>query len=78
MTDIQERATTQVSDAAGGGEKGASAAKKKTAGAVRPVVGMLTGGLAIAAVTGFAVGVAVGVVVGWRATPSTPRWQVWR
>jgi hypothetical protein len=78
MADVQEKATTQVSDPVRGVEKSVREAKKKTGGAVRPLVGMLMSGFAIAATTGFVVGVAVGVVVGWRATPSPPRWQVWR
>ena len=76
MTDVQER--TQGNNAVGGVQKSVGEAKKKTAGAVRPLIGALTSGFAIAAVTGFAVGVAVGVAAGWRAAPSPPRWQVWR
>ena len=86
MTDLEERTTTRPSDAVEGVETsgraveegGVDAVDDTTGSSVGRLVGMLTSGFAIAATTGFVLGVAVGVVVGWRATPSAPRWQVWR
>jgi hypothetical protein len=87
MTDLQERVTTQPSDAVEDVDKSGRAFEEGAVGAVDDttgravgrLLGMLTSGFAIAATTGFVLGVAVGVVVGWRATPSAPpRWQVWR
>jgi uncharacterized membrane protein len=75
MAATKERAR---SGAAKGVGTTAGAVGEKTAGAVGSVVGILTGGLMIAAAAGFAVGVAVGAVAGRLSTPQPPRWQVWR
>jgi hypothetical protein len=86
MAELQEQ-VTEVSDPSEGVEKTAggvelsstSAVAERTKGAAGLLVGILTGGFAIAAAAGFVVGVAIGVVAGRRATPPPPpRWQLWR
>jgi hypothetical protein len=85
MTELEEQ-VTELSDPAEGAEKtaggveesSAGAGAERTKGAVGLLVGILTGGFVIAAAAGFAVGLAIGVLAGRRATPPSPRWQVWR
>ena len=86
MVETQEPMTKDGTHSLEGADAGTAAAegattdaRKKTAGAVGAFVGMLTGGLAIAATAGFVVGIAAGVAVTRLATPPPPpRWQVWR
>ena len=83
MVDTQARVTKNRTDSLEGVDEaaadGATGTLHKATGAVGAVVGMLTGGLVIAATAGFVVGIAVGIAVGRSTTPSAPpRWQVWR
>lgn len=86
MTELHEQVTELsgpsegVERTAGGVEQSSTdAVAERTRGAVGLLVGILTGGFAIAAAAGFAFGLAIGVVAGRRATPPPPpRWQVWR
>ena len=83
MDETQERVTNGVMDSAGGGTAAVGGTTTDgadgTTGSVGALVGMVTGGLVIAAAAGFALGVVVGAAVTRFATPSPPpRWQVWR
>jgi adenine/guanine phosphoribosyltransferase-like PRPP-binding protein len=65
---VSSDAVETVDASSGAVEESAAAAVEDPVSGVGLVVGMVTGGFAIAAIIGLVVGVAIGVVVGRRST----------